>query len=71
VRFAQEIFGPTHVRGQETRAQQAWSSFDREPIELLAESIAGEIERGDASVTSNRRGEKRLAAVDQLWASWR
>jgi hypothetical protein len=69
-----ETFGQGDVQGQETRAQLVvrgeWLGVDRDSLELMAESVASEVERADGLATSNRRAELRLAAVDELWASW-
>jgi hypothetical protein len=65
----------TDVRGQETRAQQVLRDerlgADREAIDLVAESIAGESYDSDRLATSPRRAGMRLAAIDGIWASWK
>jgi hypothetical protein len=40
-------------------------------IALLAESTVSEANRGDGLAPSNHRAEVRLAAIDDMWASWK
>jgi hypothetical protein len=71
---AGETFGPTDVRGQETRARQVVrderSGADSKAIDLVAESIARESYDSDRLATSTRRAGRRLAAIDAMWANW-
>ena len=80
---ALETFGPSYVRGQETRAQQLVTSFDQNVDEVLLDLLAHSVLADSIALGSESVADPRLATsrrfspssdalrADGLWNEWR